>query len=252
MKTEDLLAALDLPAACRVDQRVPKKLLLENGAPTAADRRRINDGIEEIVWLAALKPSTIGVPDYRDDVRAYLEIAVLRLVLRPAAKAPRLVELVHRAIPYPVLLLSEQEGGTDLSAAHKRWAENESDRTVLDGAVTAAALDAEHDADYAEAFLHALALARQPRGSLLALYQGWLDTLLALHAARLTGAFRLPADGGRALARRTALAETARLDAEAARLRAAAAKEKQLARQVALNLEIKRIEAARKAACADL
>ena len=78
------IAALDLPASSRVDQRVPKKLLLENGAPTAADKRHINDGIEELLWLAALKPTTIGVPEYRDDVREYLEIAVLRLTLRAA------------------------------------------------------------------------------------------------------------------------------------------------------------------------
>ena len=79
MNGDALLAALDLPASSRVDQRVPKKLLLENGAPTAADKRLINDGIEELLWLAALKPTTIGVPEYRDDVREYLEIAVLRL-----------------------------------------------------------------------------------------------------------------------------------------------------------------------------
>ena len=64
MNGDALLAALDLPASSRVDQRVPKKLLLENGAPTAADKRLINDGIEELLWLAALKPTTIGVPEY--------------------------------------------------------------------------------------------------------------------------------------------------------------------------------------------
>src|SRR6266699_953242 len=100
----DLIAALDLPASAQVGQRVPKKLLIENGAPTAADKRVINDGVEEVVWLAALKPNTIGVPDYRDQVREYLEIAVLQLVLRTGAKAARLITLNHRAVPYPALL----------------------------------------------------------------------------------------------------------------------------------------------------
>ncbi len=105
-----------------MNQRVPKKLLLENGAPTAADKRIINEGIEELLWLAALKPTTIGVPEYRDGVREYVEIAVLRLSLRAAAKTRRLVELVHRAVPYPVLLLTEQadhDAPPGLSAAHK-------------------------------------------------------------------------------------------------------------------------------------
>ena len=65
MNAADLIAALDLPASARVDQRVPKKLLVENGAPTAADKRRINEGLEEVHWLAALKPTTVGVPEFR-------------------------------------------------------------------------------------------------------------------------------------------------------------------------------------------
>jgi len=44
--------------------------------------------------------------------------------------------------------------------------------------------------------------------------------------------------------RRAALKECAFLDSEIARLRAAAVREKQIARQVELNLELKRVEAA--------
>lgn len=84
--SEALVDALDLPASTRVN-RIPKTLLFEHGAPTAADKRHISDGIESIFWLAALKPNTIGVPAYGDDTREYLEIAILRLELRPKAKA---------------------------------------------------------------------------------------------------------------------------------------------------------------------
>jgi hypothetical protein len=217
--------------------------LIENGAPTAADRRHINDGVEELFWLAALKPTTIGVPVYRDDEREYLEIAVLRLTLRAGANATRLVELVHRAIPYPVLLLTEQSARPGLSAAHKRWSQGETGKTVLDDEVIAVELEAEGDAGRWTAFRDALALGRQPRATLFALYQGWIDTLLALHAARATGTFAVAANAEHAAARRDALHECARLDAEIVRLRAAAAKEKQMARQVELNMELKRVEA---------
>ena len=252
MNTSDLLDALDLPAGSRVDQRVPKKLLLENGAPTTADKRLINDGIEELLWIAALKPTTISVPEYRDDVREYLEIAVLRLSLRAEAKATRLVELVHRAVPYPLLLLTEQGERTGLSAAHKRWSQGEAGRTVLEGDVVAVEWDTERDAERWPTFRDALALGRQPQVSLHALYQGWVDTLLALHAARVTGAFSMAASAEHAAARRDALRECARLDAEIARVRATAAKVTQMARRVELNHELKRVEAARAAARANL
>jgi hypothetical protein len=252
MRGDTLIEALDLPAGSRVDQRVPKKLLLENGAPTAADKRIISDGIEELLWLAALKPTTIGVPEYRDDVREYLEIAVLRVTLRSAGKATRLVELVHRAVPYPLLLLTERGEGFGLSAAHKRWSQGETGKTVLDGDVVAAEWNAENDGERWPAFRNALALGKQPRTTLHALYQGWIDTLLALQAARVTGTFAMAADAEHAAMRCDALQECVRLAGEITRLRATAAEEKQMSRRVELNLELKRVEAAQAAARANL
>ena len=244
MNATDLITALDLPASSRVDRRVPKKLLLEYGAPTAADKRHINNGVEELFWVAALKPTTIGIPEYRDADREYLEIAVLRFTLRAGAKVTRLVELVHRAVPYPLLLLTEHAGRLVFSAAHKRWAQNEAEKTVLDGDVVAADWVVEGEAEHWPEFRDALALGRQPRATLRALYQGWIDTLIAFQAARLTGKFKPAADPEQATARQEALRECARLDTEIARLRGTATKEKQMARKVELNLELKRIEAA--------
>jgi hypothetical protein len=252
MNGDRLFESLNLPAGSHVNQRVPKKLLLENGAPTAADKRLINDGIEELLWLAALKPSTIGVPEYRDDVREYLEIAVLRLTLRATAKVTRLVELIHRAVPYPLLLLMEHGEWHGLSAAHKRWSQGEAGKTVLEGDIVIAKWNAERDSERWPAFRDALAMGRQPRTTLYALYQGWIDTLLALQAARVTGAFVVAANAEHAALRHDALQECARLDAEIVRLRATAAKEKQMSRRVELNLELKRVEAAQAVARTNL
>ena len=136
----DPVAVLALPQAALVDRRVPKTLLIENGARTATDRRRIREGIEEIRWLAVLKPTTIGVTEYRDQVREYLEIAVLKLNFRSGARAERIIELVHRAVPYPVVLVSWNEVRPVISLAHKRWSQGEEGKTVLDGDIVAAPL----------------------------------------------------------------------------------------------------------------
>ena len=241
MIADAVIAALNLPASARVDQRVPKKLLLENGAPTAVDKRLINEGIEEIRWLAALKPATCGVPEFRDAVREYLEIAVLQVVLRERAKAERLVELVHRAVPYPVLLLIDDGIGVSVSLTHKRHALKEADKVVLDGEPVTAALQP-IDSEVQAAFLKALDVTRQPRASLYALYQGWLDTIFALQAAAITGAFTLLDSVELAAARRQAVHVVRELRARIEALRGAAEKASQMARQVELNLEIRQMQ----------
>lgn len=250
---QSVIDALHLPEGCRVNQRVPKKLLLENGAPTASDRRLITDAVEEIQWVAALKPNTIGVPDYRDAQREYLEIAVLTVALRGTVKATvraRLAELVHRAVPYPVLLLLIEAQALTLSMAHKRWAQNEADKVVLDGSLVSALLpdpsatDPVSGSEADRSLIQCLSVTSQPRATLHDLYQGWMGCVEALLAARLTGRYRVPATPEQAAARRQALADCERLEAEISRLRTRAAKEKQMARQVELNLALKRVQAA--------
>jgi hypothetical protein len=254
-----LISALGLPSASLVSQRVPKKMLTENGATTSADRKLLQEQIEEVTWVAALKPSNAGIPAYQDEVRSYLELAVLSVRLRQgsqldvkAAKVSsstvRLAELVHRAIPYPVLMVLEDEAQLYLSMVHIRWAQKEADKTVLDGELiqgtfvrNLVSIAPAADAVTLNAFMGALPLSMQPRADLFALYQGWMDTLSAWQAAAVTGRFECVSPQ-QATARRAALRRCHELDAQISSLRAAASKEKQMARQVAVNLEIKRLQ----------
>jgi hypothetical protein len=186
---------------------------------------------------------TVGVPEFRDESHEYLEIAVLLLTLRDGAKTTRLVELVHRAIPYPVLLLTEQGTHVTLSVANKRWSQSEAGKTVLEGDIVSVAWGNEFDLLILADFCNSLPLGRQPRANLHDLYQGWLNSMVALNAATVTGCFALAESEDYADVRRKALRECGILYEEIAHLRTLAAKERQIPRQVELNLELKRIEA---------
>jgi hypothetical protein len=203
----DFLTALELPPQSLVNQRVPKKHLLENGAPTAADKRIINEGIEEIQWVAALKPATIGVPAFEDTERQYLEIAVLTVNYREKSRTARLRELIHRAIPYPVVLF-----GSDavLSLAELRFAQNEAGKTVIDGELLAA--------DPKPMTAGEWSLANQPATDLAMLYRGWCDQLRPI-------------------------VQHVRHVEEIEELRREAEKEPQMARRVEINLRIRELTA---------
>ena len=105
MSLEVFIKAFRLPAQALVAQRIPKKLLLEQSAPTAADKRLINDTGDELWRHAAPKPSTVSVPAFHapaalagsaggdhantskaavvDDV---IELALVSAQLRPGGK----------------------------------------------------------------------------------------------------------------------------------------------------------------------
>lgn len=242
-----VLEALTLPSEAKVEQRIPKKLLVEQGSPTAADKRQIQDGIEELIWVAALKPTNIGVPVFRDGEREYLEVAVLTVQFRPNAKVTRLLELIHRAIPYPVLLVASfmdaDKPCVGLSAAHKRFSQNEAGKFVVDEvlATSPIALDTLHTTT-ALSFLAALRLSSQPSRDLFSLYQGWLDCIVGLAAAAIAGSFVLPTTPEQTHHMREWMRKHSLLLNELSALLALARKEKQINRLVELNMTIKRLE----------
>lgn len=249
-----MIQALALPAQALVNKRVPKTLLLEHGAPTSADKRHISEGVEHMTWVAAIKPTTAGIPAHVTDTHEYLEIAVLAMELKPEAKLPRLYELIHRAIPYPLVLIAAEADGVTFSLTHKRRALTGTDKVVIDQLELTEPLQLDKPDAGTQAFLASLALAAQPAANLYAAYNGWRDRITALAAARLkakvnvagSGAagFTLATSAELAEQRRQAVAEVQRLETEVEALRKKAGKEKQMNRRIELNLEVKRLETA--------
>ena len=252
MMSFDPFEALAIPSNALIDRRVPKTLLIENGVFAAGDRRGIREGIEELRWLAALKPATVGIAEYRDDKREYLEIAVLKLDLRATVRGERIVQLVHRAVPYPMLLIVRREGAPELSLAHKRRSLGEAGRTVIDGDIVVAETCGDCSSELLAAFGDSLALARQPCGTLMDLYRGWIDTVQAFRAAGITGEFHLPDTTAAAADREAALREYRWLDNRIAGIQSAADKETQMSRRAEMNVELARLRADRDSARARL
>jgi hypothetical protein len=236
---EQAIAALSMPPDVRVDLRVPRTQLTAHGAPTRADERILAQGLDELFWVASLRPDRIAVPALRDDAREYLEVVVFTARLRPAAKVARIVELIHRSIPYPLVLVVEHADRVLLSLAHKRASAAERERVVLDGEVLDGPLS---DDAIGGAFLAALSVAGLPRNDLFALYQGLIERLQALLVGRLTGAFALPATPASVDLRRDGLRRYDAVAREVASMRRLGLREKQVQRRVELSIGIRRLE----------
>lgn len=233
---------LALPDAAHLGKRVYKKLFFDNAELSAADRRAFTDDVETVTWQYTLKPATLPVNPYTDDERDYQEVAVVEIELRETKRAPRLAEIIHRTIPYPLLLVLVQNHGLAVSTAHKRASRAEHGAVVAEEIQTTHWIDAKAPHTTEQAFLGSLAVAQLPQAHYFALYDGWHQRLLAMACARLTGEFRLPSGAEQRQRRPERLTECHRLEGEITRLRAEIRKETRFNRQVELNTRIKQLE----------
>ena len=242
MSPKKLITALALPENCIVNQRIPKTVLTAQAATSALDKRLIKQGIEILLWIAALKPDTIGVVAYKNNFVEYLEVSVLHVIFRHDAKINRLIELIHRAIPYPVLLIVEHNLEVYLSLAHKRWAQNDTERMVLEEGFPQTTIVSDNAP---KDFFDHLAISNLPNTNMQALYSGWLDVVTALEAFYITGSFNLVNKLDKIPNRMAAIAHIKAIEYKISKLKKKAAKENQISRLVELNIKLKQLQATR-------
>ncbi|MEL7737494.1 DUF4391 domain-containing protein [Citromicrobium bathyomarinum] len=237
---KDIRDALALPPGGAAARRLPKDVLAEHGAANAADRKAIDKVIERLDWWATLSPATIGVAAGADNERPVPAVQLLALTAREQP-TQRLLTMVHRSIPVPIILLTQlpADTGTRVSVAPLRKAERVGDKMVVERLIVSPDLT-DAGAQATEAFIASLALPRLPQVSLSVLYAGLIERVEALEVATLTDSpFRLVDDPE---ARRGALGRYKEADAEWISARAAAKKEKSLAQQVALGNRTRKLK----------
>jgi len=259
-----LLSRLGFPDASYLGKRVFKKLFFENATLTPADKKSLQDDVNTITWQYTLKPSTIQIKPYADDQREYLEVAVLEITLRSPRNYKRLAEVIHRAIPYPLLLVFVQNSGMGrdelendensedvpreteskvaLSVAPKRFSQAEKGAVVVEEFFTIGWIDLEKMSDIEQAFLDTLNLSSLPHTHFLAFYSALMDRFIAFDCASLTGKYRLDNEEISQEARRQQLTLCHELEGKIAKLRATLHKEDQFNRKVELNVQIKQLE----------
>ncbi len=235
---------LAIPETCHLGKRVFKKLFHENARLGATDKKALRDDIDTITWVYTLKPTTIPILAYKDDKREYDEIVLLQVDLKTQKRTGRIVEIIHRAIPYPLVLVFVFGTTFAISLAHKRFSQAERGAIVAEEFVTTGWIDLGPGSPtpVQQAFLDSLAITKLPHTHFYALYSAFVDRLIALDCARLTGEYRIEAAAERREARRQRLAECHELEVRIAETRATAKLEKQINRLAELNVEIKRLQ----------
>lgn len=239
---QNLYDKMAIPETCYLGKRVYKKLFHENANLGVTDKKAFSDDIDTIFWQYTLTPATIQIPIFVDDQREYLEIAVLQVNLKTLKRTNRIAEVIHRAIPYPLIVVFVYDTTCALSTAHKRFSQAEKDAIVAEGFLTTDWIDLSNPERVQVDFLNSLTLVDLPQTHFFAFYSAFVDRLIALDCAQLTGKYSLEPAGKAKQKRRERLAACHELEVQVAELRVAIKKETQFNRKVELNAKIKRLE----------
>lgn len=243
---------LGFPERAFLGRRVYKKHFYDNARMNSADRALVREDIDVITWSYTLKPNTTAIAPYDDGVHEYIEIAVLHVVLNHQDRVSRVAEIVHRAIPYPVIMIFEHlvddvNGRAEntewaISVAPKRVSQNVPDALVVQEVLTTSWLRLDTDEAAVRQFFDSVRLENLPAEHFYTLYTAIADRIRSLELAQRSGRFDVARTDEDRLRQRKQVERLEQLETELRRLRTALKREPQFNRKVELNTEIQRLK----------
>lgn len=182
---------LKLPDSTFLGTRITKKMLIDNNELSSHDKKLVTDVIQSIEWRNTLKPDTVNISIYATDTVEYLEVAVIRVVLKAGKKhkdrLTNITKLLHTLIPYPVVLLAELQDELAISLADKRINQADKTKLVIEHIYNSDWLHAEKLSNNENDFLNDFSLANISSLNYFELYQDLISMLIGLKASRISG-----------------------------------------------------------------
>lgn len=259
---EAFLESLSVPNRCVLNKPLFKRMFLEHADLDAKDKKALKDDVDKIRWLYTLKPSTINIAPYIDDLRDYGELAFVHVELSNAKSAERIGYLINRAIPYPTVIffvLSENKGEEEtgepdlklrknqnaneqlaICLADKRINKADQTKWVIEDLQLSPWLGLGSKSESEQEFFNSLNFTCLPHGNFWHFYQAFMCRVQALQCAEVSGRFFL-VDGEAAEQQRQQLQHYRQIEQDIKKLRAQL-KQAEFRQQVLLNTQIKQQE----------
>ncbi|MFW8567265.1 DUF4391 domain-containing protein [Orrella sp. 11846] len=178
-----LLDFLQLPAACHIQQKIPKKAIAEYARNSASAVRLLQDLADSILLVGHITPNNSNIAAFQQAENEYLEILVLQIALKDrshsAGQLKSLHQLLHQAFPYPLLLevISTDRVQWSLATKTVNQANPEHAQLVIQELLVTDWLTTTADALQQE-FYQSLAFQQQNQSNLMFLYQGWISSFV--------------------------------------------------------------------------
>jgi hypothetical protein len=237
-----LKTILQIPERCLVNKKITKAFFKRNFELTSAEKALLDDfnAISAIDWLASVSPSESNINSYKDEQYLFEEVQVIIVHTSDSdfqKNHQRIADLIQKYIPYPILLCVRQNGIFILNACDKRINQNDSSRRTIEKKYNTEPIEQQTPTETQQNFLNSLAFSKLDKTNLKTFYDSYIQRMIALQAAELSGLF-IPRAKDRTKSDMEKLEKIETLQKEILVLKNQAKKESQLSQRIALNTQI--------------
>jgi hypothetical protein len=184
---------LNLPEHLRLNKRLTKAFFLKNFALSSAEKKLLNNQIQQMEWLASIKSSNANIPAIRNTQYIYKEIQIMTVTVpnnELLTFGKKSIELLQKYIPYQMLVIVEDDNGFLVNACDKRINLNDNTKRTIEAYLTTVEIPKLYRKLTTTDFFNALDFSTLDKTNMETTYQSYLNAIIQYQAAEVTGTFQ--------------------------------------------------------------
>jgi hypothetical protein len=184
---------LKIPERNVLDKRLTKAFFLKNFDLSTSEKKLLNNSIQQMNWLASIKPVTANIPAVINDEYKYEEIQVMVCTITDNtldALAEKCMQLFQKYIPYQMLVIMEDSNEFKINASDKRINKAETSKRTIERHFITDKLSKLYKNNLSDKFFRALDYSNLDKTNLKLLYKSYIQALVQFQAANITGSYQ--------------------------------------------------------------
>lgn len=231
---------LQLPNRCLLNTKITKAFFKRNFDLTIAEKALLDKQILTTELLGSLNPENANINLYQAEDISYDEVVIVMANIANhnfETDHLKVAELIHKHIPYAILLCVFSDEQMVWSTFEKRINQKDTNKRIIAQRHFTAIIPLHERTALQQDFLNSLAFSGLRKTNLYELYNSYTERIFALQASYLNSTFTIRTQS-RTQQDMLLLEKIAKLQQEIESLSNTAKKETQLNKQVNLNLQI--------------
>lgn len=199
MLIEDLIK---VPSSASVNNIIPKEAIYEATEMNKSDKDYFVRYIKQIRWIYKFDNDTIRIKPYEKEEKSYLEAELIGVNLkndfqeynhntgnyhRFDARLDRIVDILLRFIPYPILLCAEFKDEIKFYVSHISESKADNDKITLDDLISTEWIDTNNLDDYDKELINKLQIDALDKTNVYTFYDNIVTAIIQYNGSRQVG-----------------------------------------------------------------
>ena len=183
---------LSIPDRCLLNKRLTKSFFLKNFQLSVVEKKVLNTNIEQMEWLASIKPSNSNITAEKNTDIAFEEIQVIICTIPIKdfnVNAEKIAILFQKYIPYQLMVIMENDNEFIINTCDKRINQNDSSKRTIEHHYFTSSISKLYKNDITESFFESLNFSGLNKTNLETTYKSYVRAVIQFQTAMITGKF---------------------------------------------------------------